>query len=59
MLIFLGLGSTLYYKSSYIDNRRFRELANVDLNKSIKVNFTNGKLKNLKTTLNKKVIQKK
>ena len=48
MLIFLGLGSTLYYKSSYIDNRRFQELANVDLNKSIKVNFTNGKLKNLK-----------
>ena len=48
MLIFLGIGSTLYYKSSYIDNRRFQELANVDLNKSIKVNFTNGKLKNLK-----------
>ena len=48
MMIFLGIGSTLYYKSSYIDNRRFQELANVDLNKSIKVNFTNGKLKNLK-----------
>ena len=35
MMIFLGIGSTLYYKSSYIDNRRFQELANVDLNKSI------------------------
>ena len=35
-MIFLGIGSTLYYKATYIDNRRFQELENVDLEKSIK-----------------------
>ena len=48
LLVGLGIGSTLYYKSAYIDNRKFQELANVDLNKSIKVNFADKKLKNLK-----------
>ena len=48
LLIFLGIGSTLYYKSTYGDNRRFQELANVDLNKNINGNAIDIKLKNLK-----------
>ena len=47
-LIFLGIGSTFYYKYSYADNRRFMELANTNLNKSINAIQLNRKLKNLK-----------
>ena len=48
LLIFLGFGSTLYYKFSYGDNRKFMELANVDLKKSVNAISIDNKLKNLK-----------
>ena len=48
ILIFLGLGSTFYYKFNYIDNRKFMELEKVDLNKFIDGSKLSGNLKNLK-----------
>jgi len=48
LLIFLGIGSTLYYKIAYGDNRRFQALQNVNLNKSISSDIIDVKLKNLK-----------
>ena len=48
LLIFLGIGSTLYYKIAYGDIRRFQELQNVNLNKSISSDIIDIKLKNLK-----------
>jgi hypothetical protein len=48
LLIFLSIGSTLYYKIAYGDNRRFQELENVNLNKSIGSDIIDVKLKNLK-----------
>tara|TARA_Y100000031_G_C8237045_1_gene393781 strand:+ start:814 stop:2403 length:1590 start_codon:yes stop_codon:yes gene_type:complete len=48
ILIFFGLGSTFYYKFSYIDNRKFMELEKVDLNKSIDGSMLSESLNNLK-----------
>ena len=48
LLIFLGIGSTLYYKIAYGDIRRFQALQNVNLNKSISSDIIDVKLKNLK-----------
>jgi hypothetical protein len=48
LLIFLGIGSTLYYKITYGDNRRFQALENVNFNKSINSDIIDVKLKNLK-----------
>ena len=47
-LIFLGIGSTIYYKYSYADNRKFMELANINLNTSVNAIYLDDKLKNLK-----------
>jgi len=47
LLIFLGIGSTLYYTIKYVDIRKFQELKNVNLNKSISSNIIDTKLKNL------------
>ena len=47
-LILLGLVSTIYYKSTYVDNRRFMELENINLNKSVEATLLNKSLKNLK-----------
>ena len=48
LLVIFGVVSTMYYKISYGDNRRFMELANVDLNKSISADTIDASLKNLK-----------
>ena len=48
LLIFLGIGSTVYYKFSYGDNRKFMELANVNLENSVNATILDTKLKNLK-----------
>ena len=48
LLVSLGAGSTIYYKISYLDNRKFMEMENINLNKSIKAKIINEKFKNLK-----------
>jgi hypothetical protein len=48
LLIFLGVGSTLYYKIAYEDVRRFQALENVNFNKSVSGDIIDVKLKNLK-----------
>tara|TARA_B100000029_G_scaffold495166_1_gene559849 strand:+ start:2105 stop:3667 length:1563 start_codon:yes stop_codon:yes gene_type:complete len=47
-LIILGLSSTLYYKISYGDSRKFMELANVNFENHVNAEIIDFKLKNLK-----------
>ena len=47
-LIILGVGSSLYYKISYGDSRKFMELSNVNFENSINAEIIDPKLKNLK-----------
>ena len=47
LLIFLGLISTIYYKISYVDNRKFMELENINLKKSIDASIINKKFSGL------------
>ena len=47
ILIFLGLVSTIYYKVSYVDNRKFMELENINLEKSIDVSIIDKKFSGL------------
>ena len=44
----MGIGSTFYYKTAYVDNRRFQELANTDINKNVGAHLIDYKLRNLK-----------
>jgi len=48
LLIFLGIGSTIYNKFNYIDNRKFMELADVNLKTSLNAISLDSRLKNLK-----------
>ena len=48
LLVSLGISSTIYYKISYLDNRKFMEMENINLNKSINAKIIDEKFKNLK-----------
>ena len=44
----MGIGSTIYYKISYADNRKFQELENTNLKNYVDAEIIDKKLKNLK-----------
>ena len=48
LLVSLGVCSTIYYKISYLDNRKFMEMENVNLGKSINTKIIDEKFKNLR-----------
>ena len=48
LLVSLGVGSTNYYKISYLDTRKFMEMENINLNTSINTKIIDEKFKNLR-----------
>ena len=47
-LLFLGIATIIYYKISYLDNRKFMELENVNLNNSEDAKILHPKFQSLK-----------